>query len=230
MNITLPHRSYLPTPPTFHNPPLWAYQATLTQTASLAFDTSLWCPAHTHIAALACIYSSNEDTHTTYVSWLVVSVAVTEHCSKVIDALLPWVIKVVLKVPFNSSHIHRTLNHREIILWWMTYCQRVSKYPTVCERSELTGRFSATGSTGLWNGQANWCLHKTLNTLLSRYWSWLVCLPCLLSETSVTFTFGDYGMSEVSDHLWANTTTLSLMIAYTHGFPPTQTRHVIKPY
>ena len=50
------------------------------------------------------------------------------------------------------------------------------KWSTTDQLAWLTGMLSAMGSTGLWNGQAWWCLQHILITDL-RYWSWLVTRP-----------------------------------------------------
>lgn len=44
---------------------------------------------------------------------------------------------------------------------------------------QLTGRQSATASTGCWKGHEKWCLHKAFITTFSRYCSWLVTRPGL---------------------------------------------------
>lgn len=43
----------------------------------------------------------------------------------------------------------------------------------------ITGNFSATASTGFWNGHAKLCFHNGLSTLFWIYLSWLVIRPVL---------------------------------------------------
>lgn len=40
-----------------------------------------------------------------------------------------------------------------------------------------TGKLRSLMSTGLWKGQAYWCLHTALRTVFCRYWSWFVLRP-----------------------------------------------------
>ncbi len=52
----------------------------------------------------------------TYICRLVVGVAVVEHLSEVLDALLGTVVGLRLQLLLDDAHVHGTLDHVEIIL------------------------------------------------------------------------------------------------------------------
>ena len=52
----------------------------------------------------------------TYISWLVVCVAITEHDSEIVNTLLATVVDIVLQFVLNNAHVHWAFNYREIVL------------------------------------------------------------------------------------------------------------------
>ena len=81
------------------------------------------------------------------------------------------------------------------------------------KQHSLTGKLSATGSTGLWKGQAKWCLQST-RMIFFKYWSWFVVL--------FLFTATGEGVPTVTPGLVVLSPSLEGW-THTHTYSDTQT-------
>ena len=110
----------------------------------------------------------------TNICGFIVEVAVVKHLPVVLNTLLGIGVNTVLQVSLNSAHVHRPFhnlkvvlskNYNYIIVMSLLKVNRKAHQTKQEDYIGLTGRWRATGSTGLWKGQAKLCLHRALVTL-----------------------------------------------------------------